>query len=135
MGEAVATRKLIVLGTISDYGGDSRRVYRQSVARALRSADHVLVVGARANSLLSHFASCEAGALACAQFEHLHGAAHWMHQHARAGDLVLLKGSNQSDHLARLALADEPDVGCWRTSCRRGIFCDRCRLIREPAVS
>jgi UDP-N-acetylmuramyl pentapeptide synthase len=133
MGEASAPRKLIVLGTISDYGGDSRRVYRQSVSQALAVADHVLLVGARANSLQSHFAN-EAGDRLHG-FEHIRGAAHWMQEHARAGDLVLLKGSNQSDHLARLALAGESDVGCWRTRCSRGIFCDRCRLIREPAVS
>jgi UDP-N-acetylmuramoyl-tripeptide--D-alanyl-D-alanine ligase len=132
MGDAVAARKLIVLGTISDYGGNSSRAYRHSVSQALAAADHVLLVGPRAKSLQAHFAGAEEDRLH--GFEHIRGAAHWMQEHARAGDLVLLKGSNQSDHLARLALAGELDVGCWRTSCRRGIFCDRCRLIRDPAV-
>jgi UDP-N-acetylmuramoyl-tripeptide--D-alanyl-D-alanine ligase len=133
MSEAAAARKLIVLGTISDYGGDSSRVYRQSVSQALAAADYVLLVGARAGSLLTHFAG--EGGNRVHGFDDVRSAAQWLQEFARVGDLVLLKGSNQSDHLARLALAGEQDVSCWRSRCGRGIFCDRCRLIGEPAGS
>jgi UDP-N-acetylmuramoyl-tripeptide--D-alanyl-D-alanine ligase len=133
MGDAAAARKLIVLGTISDYGGDSSRVYRQSVSKALGAAEHVLLVGPRARSLRAHFAR-EAGDRLHG-FEDIRDAAQWLEEFSRAGDLVLLKGSNQSDHLARLALAGDQEVGCWRTRCHRGIFCDRCRLVGEPSTA
>ncbi|HEY6455934.1 MAG TPA: UDP-N-acetylmuramoyl-tripeptide--D-alanyl-D-alanine ligase [Steroidobacteraceae bacterium] len=132
MSNAIASRRLIVLGTISDYGGDSSRVYRQCVSRALEAAEFVLLVGVRAKSLQAHF-SATAGAR-LQGFEHAKDAARWLTDFTRAGDLVLLKGSNQSDHLARLALANDLEVGCWRSNCRRGIFCDHCRLLRAEAA-
>jgi len=132
MGDAAAARKLIVLGTISDYRGKSSRVYRQSVSQALGAADCVLLVGPHAKSLQAHFQAEASGRLH--GFENIRSAAQWMGEFSRPGDLVLLKGSLQSDHLARLALASDQDVGCWRASCGRGIFCDRCRLIRQPAA-
>src|SRR5665213_1811963 len=119
MGDAIAPRKLIVLGTISDYGGDSRRVYRHSVSQALAVADHVLLAGPRARSLQAHFAATAGERLH--GFEHIRGAAQRLDGYVRAGDLVLLKGSNQSDHLARLALADEQKVSCRRARTRPAV--------------
>ncbi len=132
IAEASASRKLIVLGTISDYGGDSTRVYRQSVQRALDAADVVLLVGTRADSLQAHFRTAAGDRLRA--FANVHAAARWLEQSGRAGDLVLLKGSNQSDHLARLALNEDQPVGCWRSRCGRGDFCDRCRLLHAQAL-
>jgi hypothetical protein len=45
-----------------------------------------------------------------------------------SGDLVLIK-ANTNDHLARLFLAREVDVTCWRNECRRSIDCRSCRLL------
>jgi UDP-N-acetylmuramyl pentapeptide synthase len=130
MAGAKAGRKLIVLGTISDYGGDSALRYRRAVEGALGAADSVLVIGVHAKSLEAHFASSAGDRVH--GFQNIRGAAKWFGEFARTGDLVLLKGSNRSDHLARLALGVDLDVRCWRTSCGRTIFCDRCLLIQEP---
>ncbi len=91
MKEARAQRKIIVLGTISDYAGRSDTTYVAVARQALAVADRVIFVGnpsakclkARRHAhdeALQAFYSVEAAA------EHLHG---WL----RSGDLVLLKGS------------------------------------------
>jgi UDP-N-acetylmuramoyl-tripeptide--D-alanyl-D-alanine ligase len=134
MAGAQASRKLIVLGTIADYGGTSRRVYGRAVAAATQAADHVVMIGPRAHSTASRFgAKGAAGAEKLTAFETVHDAAKWLGEFAREGDLVLLKGSNPADHLARLALLMDRDVACWRRRCGRDIFCDHCRLIGEPS--
>jgi len=132
MAQARAARKLIVLGTISDYAGDSKRAYRRSVSQALDAADRVLVIGSRAASTVKFLGLAAGDRLR--GFEWVKDAAAWLGEFARPGDLVLLKGSNNADHLARLALAMDHEVRCWRTRCGRAIFCDRCRLIRVPAA-
>jgi UDP-N-acetylmuramoyl-tripeptide--D-alanyl-D-alanine ligase len=131
MAEARAARKLIVLGTISDYAGDATRTYRRSVSQALNAADQVLVVGAHAASMLRRLGPAADDRLL--GFEFVKGAAEWLGEHARSGDLVLLKGSNRADHLARLALALDREVRCWRHRCGWEKFCDRCRLVGEAA--
>jgi UDP-N-acetylmuramyl pentapeptide synthase len=133
MGDAVAARKLIVLATISDYGGNSTAVYRRSVTKALAAADSVLLVGARAKTLQPYFVGAAGHRLH--GFDDVQAATQWLQQFSRPGDLVLLKGSNHSDHLSRLALAFDLDVRCWRARCGRHIFCDRCRLIGDAAVT
>jgi UDP-N-acetylmuramoyl-tripeptide--D-alanyl-D-alanine ligase len=131
MARAQASRKLIVIGTISDYGGTARRVYRRAVAGAMQAADHVVIVGPRAHSTATRFAATGADKLTA--FETVREAAKWLGDFARAGDLVLLKGSNPADHLARLALLMDREVACWRRRCGRDIFCDHCRLLEEPS--
>ncbi len=127
---ARAARKLIVMGSISDYGGTTHRVYRRAVTGAMQAADHVLIVGPHATSTARRLGA--AGAEKLTAFETVRDAAGWLSEFARAGDLVLLKGSN-NEHLARFALVMDRHVGCWRRRCGRDIFCDVCRLIGEPA--
>ena len=91
MKDARAGRKIVVIGTISDYTGNSDRAYVSVARQALAAADQVVFVGSRASkslkarrhpqddALLQAFPSVEA---ACAQ----------LHDYFRAGDLVLLKG-------------------------------------------
>jgi UDP-N-acetylmuramoyl-tripeptide--D-alanyl-D-alanine ligase len=130
MGQAQAARKLIIIGTISD-GGGRANIYRRAVEGALAAADHVLLVGERAAAAARRL---DTGGGKLIAFATVQDAAHWLDGFARAGDLVLLKGSNRADHLARLALVIDHEVGCWRSRCPRNIVCDRCRLIRAPAA-
>jgi UDP-N-acetylmuramoyl-tripeptide--D-alanyl-D-alanine ligase len=89
--EARAERKIVVLGSVSDYHGNPDRVYAGVARQALEVADLVVFTGnnsARAlrarrgegDEALQAFYSVEVAA------EHLRGA-------VRPGDLVLLKGS------------------------------------------
>jgi UDP-N-acetylmuramoyl-tripeptide--D-alanyl-D-alanine ligase len=94
--DASASRKAIVLGTISDYSGPSDRTYLSVARQALDVADLVVFVGnhsakalkAQRGDALQAFYSADAAA------EHLHA---WL----RPGDLVLLKGS-PIDELERI---------------------------------
>jgi aminoacyl-tRNA hydrolase len=47
--------------------------------------------------------------------------------------LILLKGSNTSDHLYRLALSRTMPVACWRMDCKKGAYCDSCELVAVPS--
>jgi UDP-N-acetylmuramoyl-tripeptide--D-alanyl-D-alanine ligase len=131
IADAQAARKLIVIGTISDSAG-RRNLYRAAVTAALAAADRVLLVGPRAAAAARRLSTV--GGEKLLAFERLRDAAEWLGDFVRAGDLVLLKGSNNADHLARLALALDHDVGCWRSQCRRKLICDRCRLLGTPAA-
>jgi len=52
MKEARATRKIVVIGTISDYRGNSDRTYVAVARQALEVADRVVFVGRRASKCL-----------------------------------------------------------------------------------
>jgi UDP-N-acetylmuramoyl-tripeptide--D-alanyl-D-alanine ligase len=131
MADARAARKVIVIGTISDSGGRPN-LYRDAVTAAVAAADRVLLVGPRAAAALRRLSAVGGDKLLA--FDLARDAAQWLGGFVRAGDLVLLKGSNNADHLARVALALDQDVGCWRSQCPRVVICDRCRLIGTPAA-
>jgi UDP-N-acetylmuramoyl-tripeptide--D-alanyl-D-alanine ligase len=131
MAEAQATRRLIVLGTISDYPGSSSSRYRREVQLALAAADYLLMIGPHASSAAAKLNT--AGTQKLLAFETVRDASAWLNEFARPGDLVLLKGSNRADHLARIALAMDRDVRCWRHRCGWEKFCDQCRLLAESA--
>lgn len=126
--EARAARKILVVGTISDYPGSSTSVYVRSARQALAVADEVAFVGPRS----SHVRKLDAefgGTLH--RFETVREAAEHFRTDLRDGDLVLIKGSNRADHLLRILLARTTDVRCWRESCHRKDFCDGCRLLHK----
>jgi UDP-N-acetylmuramyl pentapeptide synthase len=130
LAAAQANRKIAVIGTISDRAESSRRVYRDAATEALGAADLVLIVGHSALERARRLQDAGPGRLhGCAT---VRDAAKWLQSFAKAGDLVLLKGS-LSDHLARIPLSFDRDVQCWRTRCGRAVFCDRCRLLAHPA--
>jgi UDP-N-acetylmuramyl pentapeptide synthase len=131
MAGAKAGRKLIVLGTISDSPGSRSSRYRRAAQAAMQAADRVLLIGSRAVSTFARLQPAAADRLLA--FDTVGDAAKWLTKFARAGDLVLLKGCNRVDHLARLALALDNDVRCWRHRCGWEKFCDHCRLIGESA--
>jgi UDP-N-acetylmuramyl pentapeptide synthase len=130
MADARASRKILVLGTMSDMHG-RQATYRRESRQMLAAADLVLLVGARAGTSSREPRAVAGGRLLA--FEHVRDAAHWLRAMHRPGDLVLLKGSNNADHLARLALALDQDVRCWVTRCGWEKFCDHCRLLTRPA--
>ena len=124
---ARATRKIAVLGTISDTFGDAGRIYGRVARHALEAADLVCFVGPQAFHALRSkpldqpdrmYAFGTAGA-----------AQRFLSALLEPGDLVLLKGSNNADHICRLAMARMAPVACWRMDCKRQCFCDACELV------
>jgi aminoacyl-tRNA hydrolase len=129
MRRARAARKVIVMGTVSDYPGDSSRRYAQIARQALAVADCAIFVGPWAaaglrakrdpNDSIRAFASARDA---------------WNHlsRFLTPGDLVLLKGSTRTDHLERLVLASSRELKCWRSACGRAYFCNQCPAFDSP---
>jgi UDP-N-acetylmuramyl pentapeptide synthase len=128
---ARAQRKIVVLGTLSDYPGNAGRKYAALARQALEAADHVVFVGRLSGSALRAGKDREDASIAA--FPRMREAATHLREFLRTGDLVLLKGSHRADHLARVALAQRHDVACWIERCDRQIFCDRCVRLTTPA--
>jgi UDP-N-acetylmuramoyl-tripeptide--D-alanyl-D-alanine ligase len=128
---ARAPRKLVVLGTLSDYPGDSGRRYVQVARRMREVADVVLLVGPWASSGLR--AKRHPDDQTVQAFSSIREAANSLAASLRTGDLVLLKGSHRADHLERLILSRTMSVECWLSSCGKVGFCETCSQLRVPA--
>lgn len=135
MRDAHAVRKIIVIGTISDYQGDSTRRYVDVGKMALDVADCVIFVGPRASACLRAKQDSEKELLA---FASLRDASTYLNAYLKPGDLVLLKGSHKADHMQRLLIALTGALNCWRTDCGRMQSCETCELLHVasgPALS
>ena len=112
MAEAQAARRFVVLGTISDYPGSSSSRYRREAQLAMAAAEHVLLIGEHAVSVARKLNA--AGTQQLLGFATVREASAWLNDFARAGDLVLLKGSNKADHAG--AYTAQP----WIRTCAAG---------------
>ncbi len=100
MGRATAKRKIIILGTLSDYQGDSSSTYVRVARQAMEVADSVFFVGRWASRSLRAKRHAESQALqAFVTIDHING---FLHGFLKPGDLVLIKGSSRTDHLSRI---------------------------------
>ena len=99
LSEAQAERKLLVVGTVSDYPGPASRGYRALAEDALAVVDEVVFVGP--NSRFGMKARGD-GAGRVHAFEALAEARDYLERELRPGDLILVKGSRRADRLDRL---------------------------------
>lgn len=93
MQEAAARRKILVLGSISDYRGDHGRIYASVAQEALKVADRVIFVGPRARKALRARSQAQEEVLQA--FDNIEAARPYVHSLLRPGDLVLLKDSDR----------------------------------------
>jgi UDP-N-acetylmuramyl pentapeptide synthase len=129
--EARARRKVAVLGTLSDFSGSSEK-YPRVGREALDVADHVVFVGENAHRALPARSHPRGDRLRT--FATLQAAHRYLTALLEPGDLVLLKGSVEADHLGRLALARSGGVACWRPRCGRRQLCETCALLHVPST-
>jgi UDP-N-acetylmuramyl pentapeptide synthase len=155
MRNAVARRKLAVLGRISDFPGRSRYMYTKVAREAIAALDAVIFVGERATQLWGEQKSLLLSAQGDMRrrvtlvgegiteledtrlgdmfvYKSISDADAFLRDYLRAGDLVLVKGSGPADHLERLLLSREQRVTCWLRQCGKLYPCDICDLIRAP---
>ena len=92
MKDAKAKRKIVVIGTISDYAGNSDRKYQSVARQALDVADHVVFVGSRASKCLKARKSPQDETLQA--FYSVDAAREYLNTLFQPGDLVLLKASD-----------------------------------------
>ena len=132
MDSARATRKLAVVGRISDYPGRSRRVYTEFARAAIDVVDELSFIGERPWSLWGRGDGPWAPAHGRARvsvFSTVEAASRALREELRPGDLVLLKGSGRADHLERILHDRTVGVRCWLTDCGRDEACDDCELL------
>lgn len=130
MKQARASRKVIVMGTMSDYSGPYTPRYVQVARQALEIADCVVFVGPRASACM-RAKRTESDPLYA--FPAIKNAAGFLNGYLQRGDLVLLKGSVRTDHMERLILSRTGTVACWRLACRRMYWCNQCSLVQVAA--
>lgn len=129
VANAPAPFKRIVVGSISDYPGNPRKVYRGAYRAAAAAADEVIFVGPNSHRSGASEEDRTAGRFlempdARAVFDHVSRT-------ARPGEVILLKGSIR-DHLERVGLAFADEVRCWIPACGFTIGCLNCGLYRIP---
>jgi UDP-N-acetylmuramyl pentapeptide synthase len=137
--QAQASRKIAVLGRISDYPGRSRHAYTEFAQAVAEVVDLLVLVGERHEDLwgrdrrgspnyLADFSSQRAQVCL---FQTVYGASHYIHGEVKTGDLIFVKGSGVSDHLERILLQFQTIVRCWKTSCGLSIACDSCEMLNR----
>ena len=131
MRSARATRKILVIGTLSDCGTGAPGKYVNVAKRAQDVADVTIFVGAWASHVLKARRPGREDALRV--FLDVRDAAHYVRENTRAGDLVLLKGTNKRDHLLRIVMASADGIACWRSDCKRYSFCNACPDRNTPS--
>jgi UDP-N-acetylmuramoyl-tripeptide--D-alanyl-D-alanine ligase len=99
MREARAARKIVIIGSISDYRGNSSRTFVSVARQALEVADFVAFVGPRASKCLKAQKNVAKGRLLA--FLTPEAAARHLGEVLQPGDLVLLKGGTL-DGLGRI---------------------------------
>jgi UDP-N-acetylmuramoyl-tripeptide--D-alanyl-D-alanine ligase len=130
MRAAQAKRKILVIGTLSDCGAKTSQKHADVALQAQQIADITIFVGPWASHV--HETRLPERQTILLGFSHVREAAHYLQGNTRAGDLVLLKGTNKQDHLLRLILARTANVACWRDNCERDDFCNRCPQLAQP---
>jgi UDP-N-acetylmuramoyl-tripeptide--D-alanyl-D-alanine ligase len=128
---ARASRKVAVVGTISDSPRSPSRRYPRAAREVRRVADLAVFVGPDSSKALTARAAPDDETIQA--FPTLREARDYLEDALRPGDLVLLKGSNPADHLVRLVIDRSLPVLCWKSDCRKKAFCDRCPKVHEPA--
>lgn len=124
MAEAKARRKILIIGTLSDYSLSSSKLYPKVARQALEVGDIVIFVGLQAPRAAK--VRSETGVKNLHIFSEIREAAEFLNALLKPGDLVLLKGSHKADHLVRLMYNTQKPVGCWISQCSIQYFCDDC---------
>jgi UDP-N-acetylmuramoyl-tripeptide--D-alanyl-D-alanine ligase len=119
-------RKVLVIGSISDYRGNSKRKFRNTAREALKVADKILFVGRWSHYGLTGRAHPDDDRILA--FKSLYEAQKFLRGYLASGDLVMLKGSNRNDHFERVILDHTDGIACWRVDCRKRMYCQDCRL-------
>ncbi|HQL01337.1 MAG TPA: UDP-N-acetylmuramoyl-tripeptide--D-alanyl-D-alanine ligase [Smithellaceae bacterium] len=122
--DANASRKVVLIGSVSDSSKDDTKKYKKICREARAAADLVIVVGPSAHRALR--ARKDENDSSVQGFPSVCEAAAYLQKELKEGDLVLIKGSNRADHLGRLILNRNRPIQCWEDKCALDIFCDSC---------
>jgi len=130
MAEAEAQRKIVIIGTLSDYSLSASKLYPKVAKQALEVGDIVIFVGPHAHRAAK--AKRDTGVENLHTFSEIREASAFLNALLQPGDLVLLKGSNKADHLVRLMYNTYKPVSCWVGRCGIQNFCGDCSRLYKP---
>jgi len=130
MAEAEARRKIIIIGTLSDYSLSASKLYPKVARQALEVGDIVIFVGPHAPRAAKAKRDTDVENLHT--FSEIREASAFLNNLLEPGDLVLLKGSNKADHLVRLMYNTQNPVSCWASRCGIQNFCGGCPRLYKP---
>lgn len=106
--QARARRRILVVGTLSDYSRSASKVYPSLASRALNVTEEVIFTGRQARHALKAAPDGAGGRLRA--FTTAPEAREHLNATACAGDLILLEGSFKADRLAELVPASAVPV-------------------------
>jgi len=132
MRKAKAKRKILIIGTISDTPKSFYDRQKAVIKQAVNIVDKIIFVGDNAySSLRARTNSEDRRVMAFGTVRQLNS---FLTDYLKAGDLVLLKGTDNTDHLQRIILSRTSDINCcWRERCEKKRFCSDCRLLHSPS--
>lgn len=125
-----ASRRTIVIGTISDYAGASRPKYQKAYLAARAHADRVIMFGNNADRVRPLHEDVAADRFSAVRS--IVELRDLLDRTAVAEEFVLLKASGKTDHVERVAMTIENPVGCWQDKCGRANSCFSCEMLRDP---
>lgn len=128
--QAQAKRKVVIIGTLSDYSLSASKLYPKVARQALEIGELVIFVGPHAMRAVKDGAGDSGRQIL--GFPSLRHASEYLKAALQPGDLVLLKGSHKTDHMVRLILDREKAIHCWQEKCGRSTLCDRCDELYKP---
>ena len=129
--EANAKRKIVIVGTISDASGDYGPKYKNIVKICQEFAESVVFVGPHALRALRGNKNSNDDSVR--GFLNIRNAAEFLRNELRQGDLVLIKGTNEQDHLVRLILDRDKPIKCWADQCVSQSYCNQCPKLYKPS--
>jgi UDP-N-acetylmuramyl pentapeptide synthase len=121
---ARSTRKIVVIGHISDHSNSSSHGYKRVASKAVAVCDKVLFINRFASQRLVTLSRRHRERVHC--FDHLEEVKDFLADDLRPGDLVLLKGIRKMDHFERLVMAFHEGVACWELKCGIQAPCGQC---------
>ncbi|MXS85795.1 hypothetical protein ABO04_07725 [Nitrosomonas sp. HPC101] len=127
--QASATRKIAVIGTITNFSGSSSDVYKQLAGEIQKYTDIAIFVDQNAYHSLRSRININDQSLQV--FSNIHDASTYLKNELQKGDLVLLKGSRRASHFARIFLDRIKPIQCWRDNCGLNIFCENCAFLYQ----
>jgi UDP-N-acetylmuramoyl-tripeptide--D-alanyl-D-alanine ligase len=136
MRKANAKRKIAIIGSISDTPRSFFDRYKQVIRQCAGIMDKTIFVGEHPLTALR--AKKDPQDENVIAFETLYKLDCFLSDYLRPGDLVLLKGVNEVDHLQRIIFSQTRQIKqediCWRTNCRKTRFCEDCRYLDNQTI-
>ncbi|RST84434.1 hypothetical protein EJC49_21110 [Aquibium carbonis] len=123
LAAADAPRKIMLIGTISDYRGNARAKYVNAAKSALAAAQIVIFYGPQAERIRRLTSDHQSRLFIFDEFDSLMA---FLKDTLTENDLIYIK-SSRADHLERVMLDHANPVSCRATSCGRQYGCRHCK--------